>query len=97
MQIVASISKKLAHLPLTIYFDLGTSDFLKQMNIFGGIFSFKNKLMVSYGTSSRKIIQNINQNFLKTVFGATGFGLSYNTGNIIIELWKLFLRYRCKS
>ena len=28
---------------------------------------------------------NINQNFFKTVFGATGFGLSYNTGNIIIE------------
>ena len=86
MLVVASISKKLAHLPLTTYFDLGTSDFFRTNEyFFGGIFSLKNKLMISYGTSSRKISQNINKNFLKTVFGATGFGLSYNTGNIIIE------------
>ncbi len=91
MQIVASISKKLAHLPLTTYFDLGTSDFFKTNEyFFGGIFSLKNKLMISYGTSSRKIIQNINQNFLKTVFGATGFGLGYNTGTIIIEYGSYF-------
>ena len=91
MQIVASISKKLAYLPLTTYFDLGTSDFFKTNEyFFGGIFNLKNKLMISYGTSSRKIIQNINQNFLKTVFGATGFGLSYNAGNIIIEYGSYF-------
>ena len=91
MQIVASISKKLAYLPLTTYFDLGTSDFFKTNEyFFGGIFNLKNKLMISYGTSSRKIIQNINQNFFKTVFGATGFGFSYNTGNIIIEYGSYF-------
>ena len=63
MKLVLSSSKKLAYLPLTIYFDLLSSKDSKRDEYFlGGIFSLKNKLMISYGSSSRKITQNINTN-----------------------------------
>ena len=91
MKLVLSSSKKLAYLPLTIYFDLLSSKDSKRDEYFlGGIFILKNKLMISYGSSSRKITQNINKGFIKTILGATGFGLSYDTDIIIIKYGNYF-------
>ena len=46
--------------------------------------------MISFGSSSQKITQNINQSFMKTILGATGFGLSYDTDLIIIQYGNYF-------
>ena len=91
VQLVASISKKLVYLPLTTYFDFCSTDFLNTGEyFFGGIFNLKNELMISFGSSSQKITQNINQSFMKTILGATGFGLSYDTGLITIQYGNYF-------
>ena len=91
VQLVASVSKKLVYLPLTTYFDFCSTDFLNTGEyFFGGIFNLKNGLMISFGSSSQKITQNINQSFMKTILGATGFGLSYDTDLIIIQYGNYF-------
>ena len=90
-QLVLSSSKKLAYLPLTLYIDL-LSPIGSNINEYflGGVFKLKNKLSFSFGSSSRKITQNINQTILKTILGATGLGVSYDADSIIVQYGNYF-------
>ena len=77
---VLSGSKELAHLPLTLFFD---SVYLNQggeSDVFlGCIFKLKNNLRFQWGSSTRKINHNINQDIFQTILGATGLGIGYCT------------------
>ena len=49
-----------------------------------GIFSITKKLSLSWGTSTRKFSQNINEDIVKTIFGSSGLGLSFMNDDIIV-------------
>ncbi len=77
--IVFSIFKSLEHLPLKVYVDLISKGKLEIEEIFfGGIFKIKYNFELYIGSSSRKFNQNINNQLLNTVFGASGTGISYS-------------------
>jgi len=78
---VISGTKKLAHLPLTLYLDTIFSKEQVEPEIFlGGEFNLKNGIGVRWGTSTRKLDHNTQQDFLRSVIGASGFGFGINTG-----------------
>jgi hypothetical protein len=78
---VISGTKKLAHLPLTLYLDTIFSKEQVDPEIFlGGDFNLKNGIGIRWGTSTRKLDHNTKQDFLRSVVGASGFGFGINTG-----------------
>ncbi len=78
---VVSGTKKLAHLPLTLYLDTIVSKEQVKPEIFlGGDFNLKNGIGIRWGTSTRKLDHNTQQDFLRSVIGASGFGFGINTG-----------------
>jgi hypothetical protein len=78
---VISGTKKLAHLPLTLYLDTIFSKEQVEPEIFlGGDFNLKNGIGIRWGTSTRKLDHNTKQDFLRSVVGASGFGFGINTG-----------------
>ena len=80
-KIVISGTKKLAHLPLTLYLDTIFSKEQAEPEIFlGGDFNLKNGIGIRWGTSTRKLDHNTQQDFLRSVIGASGFGFGINTG-----------------
>ena len=78
---VISGEKKLAHLPLALYLDTIFSKEKVEPEIFlGGEFYLKNGIGIRWGTSTRKLDHNTQQDFLRSVIGASGFGFGINTG-----------------
>ena len=49
-----------------------------------GVFSISKQLSLRWGTSTRKLSQNTNENVLKTILGSTGIGISFITNDILI-------------
>ena len=85
-QIVLSGSRKLAYLPLKLYIDTIVSKKLAIKEIYlGGMFDFHNNIQIRLGTSTRKIDHNLRQDLLKTILGATGFGITYISGNTSVN------------
>ena len=85
-KIVLSGSKKLAHLPLTIFIDAQPSWLILDTELFiGGIFQINNVMQISWGTSTRKSDHNIQQGLLESILGASGFGIGYATGPTLIH------------
>ena len=78
---VISGTKKLVHLPLALYLDTIFSKEQVNPEIFlGGEFYLKNGIGIRWGTSTRKLDHNTQQDFLRSVIGASGFGFGINTG-----------------
>ena len=85
-KIVFSGSKELTHLPLTLFLDSIFLDRESEIDVFiGGIFKLKNNLQLQWGSSTRKIDHNLNQDLFRTVLGATGLGIGYFTGQTILH------------
>ena len=79
-----SSSKKLEYLPAISYVDILHEK--NETEVFMGIcFFYGENIKVSAGSSTRKISQNTSQDLFKTVLGASGFGLSYNTNQILVQ------------
>ena len=75
---VFSISKILAHLPLNLFSDFVLNNYSNTFEVFGGgIFNLSNNLELHIGTSSRKGNQNFNNRLFNSIFGSSGFGLTY--------------------
>lgn len=85
-KIVLSGSKQLSHLPLNLFIDLVTKSRFRETEVyFGGQFKLKNNLQLRLGTSTRKIDQNTEQDLLRSILGATGFGIGYDFGSTEIH------------
>ena len=83
---VISGSKKLIHLPLTLFLDTILSKDRNDPEFFlGGNFKLKNGIQIRWGTSSRKLDHNTKQDFLRSVIGASGFGFGVNAGSTNIN------------
>ncbi|MBT3502141.1 MAG: hypothetical protein HOB40_02715 [Candidatus Marinimicrobia bacterium] len=83
---VISTSKKITHLPLTLFFDTVFSKSQQEPEVFiGGNFKLKNDIYIKWGTSTRKISHNTKQDFLRSVFGASGLGFGFSSGSISIH------------
>ena len=83
---VLSGSKKLTHLPLTLFIDALPSRMISEAELFiGGIFKVNNVMQIRWGTSTRKGDHNIQQGLLQSILGASGFGVSYATGPTLIH------------
>ena len=80
----AGLSKELNYLPLKISFDYLSIATKNQDYFISGIFTISKQLSLSWGTSTRKISQNTNENILKTILGSTGLGISFMNNEIII-------------
>lgn len=82
-QIIISILKELSYLPMNIFIDgdLGKNFHSRNISI-GGIADITNQMKLLWGTSTKKIDHNIQQSFFRTIFGASGFGFIYDTGDI---------------
>lgn len=75
-----SISKDLAYLPMKIFFDVEQISRSKNINIYlGGQVDATPSIKFLWGTSSKKIEHNIQQNLWKTLLGASGLGFIYLT------------------
>ena len=79
------VSKKLEYLPLKISVDYLSINNKKNKDYFiSGIFSLPKNLSFIWGTSTRKLSQNIKESVIKTIFGSSGVGISYKDNGIII-------------
>ena len=84
-RIVISGSKKLKHLPLSLFLDL-TSENSSDLTVFiGGEFDINKNLQFRLGSSNRKFNQNIKKDIFSSVIGASGFGFGYKKKDIIIN------------
>ncbi|MEC7850337.1 MAG: hypothetical protein VX993_06310 [Candidatus Neomarinimicrobiota bacterium] len=79
------VCKKLEYLPLKISIDYLSINNKKNKDYFiSGIFSLPKNLNFIWGTSTRKLSQNIKESVIKTIFGSSGVGISYKDNGIII-------------
>ena len=79
------VCKKLEYLPLKISIDYLSIYNKKNKDYFiSGIFSLPKNLSFIWGTSTRKLSQNIKESVIKTIFGSSGVGISYKDNGIII-------------
>ena len=79
------VCKKLEYLPLKISIDHLSINNKKNKDYFiSGIFSLPKNLSFIWGTSTRKLSQNIKESVIKTIFGSSGVGISYKDNGIII-------------
>ncbi len=77
-------SKKLKYLPAISYVDFLHED--NKTEVFIGIcFVYEKNIKFLAGSSTRKFNQNISQGLFKTILGASGFGLSYNKNQILVQ------------
>lgn len=82
VKISLSVTKQLAYLPLKLSIDGVYSLYKDYYGIFvGGIFQLPYDINFKWGTSTRKLDQNIRQDIWRSILGATGFGLSFNLGS----------------
>ena len=79
------VCKKLEYLPLKISIDYLSINNKKNKDYFiSGIFSLPKNISFIWGTSTRKLSQNIKESVTKTIFGSSGVGISYKDNGIII-------------
>ena len=79
------VSKKLEYLPLKISVDYLSINNKKNKDYFiSGIFSLPKNLNFIWGTSTRKLSQNIKESVIKTIIGSSGVGINYKYNGIII-------------
>ena len=79
------VCKKLEYLPLKISIDYLSINNKNNKDYFiSGIFSLPKNLSFIWGTSTRKLSQNIKESVIKTIFGSSGVGISYKDNGIII-------------
>ena len=79
------VSKKLEYLPLKISVDYLSINNKKNKDYFiSGIFSLPKNLSFIWGTSTRKLSQNIKESVIKTIIGSSGVGINYKDNGIII-------------
>ena len=84
-RLVMSGSKKLKHLPLSLFLDL-TSENSSVLTVFiGGEFDINKNLQFRLGSSNRKFNQNIKKDIFSSVIGASGFGFGYKKKDILIN------------
>jgi len=84
-RLVMSGSKKLKHLPLSLFLDL-TSENSSDLTVFiGGEFDINKDLQFRLGSSNRKFNQNIKRDIFSSVIGASGFGFGYKKKDILIN------------
>ena len=84
-RLVISGSKKLKHLPLSLFLDL-TSENSSDLTLFiGGEFDINKNLQFRLGSSNRKFNQNIKKDIFSSVIGASGFGFGYKKKDILIN------------
>ena len=80
---VFSISKKLNHLPFELLLDFSRSNKKRDRELFlGGIFTVNKRFEINFGTSSRKLSQDIKQSLITSIVGATGLGFSYQINTL---------------
>ena len=79
------VNKKLEYLPLKISVDYLSINNKKIKDYFiSGIFSLAKNLDFIWGTSTRKLSQNIKESVIKTIIGSSGAGINYKYNGIII-------------
>ena len=79
------VNKKLEYLPLKISVDYLSINNKKIKDYFiSGIFSPAKNLDFIWGTSTRKLSQNIKESVIKTIIGSSGAGINYKYNGIII-------------
>ena len=79
------VCKKLEYLPLKISIDYLSINNKKNKDYFiSGIFSLPKNLNFIWGTSTRKLSQNIKESVIKTILGSSGVGINYKDNGIII-------------
>ena len=78
------LCKELNYLPLKISVDYLSISTINQDYFISGIFSISKQLSLSWGTSTRKVSQNTNENVFKTILGSSGVGISFMNNDIII-------------
>ena len=79
------VSKKLEYLPLKISVDYLSINNKKNKDYFiSGIFFLPKNLSFIWGTSTRKLSQNIKESVIKTILGSSGVGINYKDNGIII-------------
>ena len=84
-RLVMSGSKKLKHLPLSLFLDL-TSENNSVLTVFiGGEFDIYKNIQFRLGSSNRKFNQNIKKDIFSSVIGASGFGFGYKKKDILIN------------
>ena len=85
-QFLLSISKKLTHLPLTLYSDLISYSKTKKLDFFiGSDFKINKNINIRAGSSTRKVSHNTNRGLMSSVLGASGIGFSYQNETIFIH------------
>ncbi|MFL2983160.1 MAG: hypothetical protein ACJZ12_02065 [Candidatus Neomarinimicrobiota bacterium] len=84
-KLVFSCSKKLKHLPLTLYTDLIAKKNLASIISIGGEFQIGDKIQFRLGTSTKKFNQNTKNKIINTILGSTGIGLSLKTQDIFFH------------
>ena len=81
-----SISKKLTHLPLTLYSDLISYSQTKKLDLFiGSDFKINKNVNIRAGSSTRKVTHNTNRGLMSSLLGASGIGFGYKSENIFIH------------
>ena len=84
-RLVMSGSKKLKHLPFSLFLDL-TSENNSVLTVFmGGEFDINKNLQFRLGSSNRKFNQNIKKDIFSSVIGASGFGFGFKKKDILIN------------
>ena len=85
-QALFSISKKLTHLPLTLYSDLISYSQTKKLDLFiGSDFKINKNVNMRAGSSTRKVTHNTNRGLMSSLLGASGIGFGYKSENIFIH------------
>jgi len=84
-RIVISGSKKLKHLPLSLFLDVISENSSDLTAFIGGEFDINKNFQFRLGSSNRKFNQNIKKDIFSSVIGASGFGFGYKKKDIIIN------------
>jgi len=83
--LVISSAKELKYLPLKVYMDLIPEDNSLFTVFLGGEFNINDKFQFRLGSSTRKFDQNIEEDFFRSIVGATGLGFGYDTKTAMIN------------
>ena len=84
-RLVISGSKKLKHLPLSLFLDVTLENSSDLTAFIGGEFDINKNFQFRIGSSNRKFNQNIKKDIFSSVIGASGFGLGYKKKDILIN------------
>jgi hypothetical protein len=84
-RLVISGSKKLKHLPLSVFLDLTSENSSDLTAFIGGEFDINKNFQFRIGSSNRKFNQNIKKDIFSSVIGASGFGFGYKKKDILIN------------